>query len=718
MIFPVILSGGCGSRLWPLSDTSKPKQFLSFPSGSSSFFQKTVKRLSGKNYQAPIVVSGVSYQSLINQHLSEIEVETSAIILEPVARNTAPAIIASALYAYSKDPDAIICVLSSDHYIDDDRAFNQVIVKALESARLGNLVSLGISPTHPDTGYGYIKKGERISSHSFKVDSFKEKPKEKAAIQYLESSDYYWNSGIFVFPVKSFLQEAKRLKPEMVEKCNMALIKANVQDGAIHLDINSFSEIESLSIDYAIMEHTKKAVVVPASFGWNDIGSYKGLWQALEKDQNLNAMDGNVILEQTKNCLVHTDGLPVALLGVENIAVVSTSSLLLITSLEKAADIKAFSAMVNDKFKPLEPLKKKVCLTIPCMGAGGAERVMAILANAWVAKGISVSLISYESRDKDPFYKLDERISYYPLDLLSETKSFSQKVRGFLKRVLLLRKQIKSINPDVVLSFTNTQNVETLLATLGLNSKVFVSERVNPYHMPLNVFYRVLRRLLYPLAQKIIVQTQDVRNFFSKTLQEKIVVLPNPVAVPKKNRKNDNKDRKKIISVGRLEHQKGFDLLIQVFAKLSGDFPDWDLCIWGEGKERSVLENLIKSHSLESRIYLPGLYQDIGDAFQQGDIFVCSSRYEGFPNALCEAMAHGLPVISFDCPSGPSEIIKNETDGILIEPENLSYLSQALNRLMSDKNLRNDLAKNAKQITVRFGEKLIVEKWSHVVGRG
>ncbi len=718
MIFPVILSGGCGSRLWPLSDISKPKQFLSFPSNSPSFFQKTVKRLSGKDYQAPIIISGASYQTLVEQHLSEIEAETSAVILEPVARNTAPAIIVSALYAYSKDPKAIICVLSSDHYIDDDKAFNQTMKQALESARLGNLVTLGITPTRPDTGYGYIKKGEKLSSHSFKVDAFKEKPKEKIAIQYLESGDYYWNSGIFVFPVQLFLQECKRLKPEMIEKCSMALAKANTKDNVIHLDANSFGDIESLSIDYAIMEHTKKAVIVPASFGWNDIGSYKGLWQALEKDQDFNATEGSVVLEQTKSCLVHNNGLPVALLGVENLAVILTPSLLVITTLEKAGDIKNFSAIVNDKFKLLESPQKRICLTIPCMGAGGAERVMAILANAWVVKGHSVSLISYEPKDKDPFYKLDERVSYYPLDLLSETKSFPQKIRGFFRRILLLRQKIKSIHPDIVLSFMNTQNVETLIATLGLNSKVFVSERANPYYIPLNSFYRILRRLVYPFAQKIIVQTQDIRNYFSKALQSKIVVLPNPVSILKKKRKKKAaKDRKKIISVGRLEPQKGFDLLIQAFSKIKEDFSDWDLYIWGEGTERGFLESLIKSNGLDKRVYLSGTLHNIEEALEQGDIFVCSSRYEGFPNALCEAMAYGLPVISFNCPSGPSEIIRHEHDGLLVGCEDLNSLSLALSKLIKDKALRENLAENAKQISVRFDENIIVDKWINVLAQ-
>ncbi len=337
-MIPVIMSGGSGTRLWPLSRKNKPKQFLNL-FGDQSLFQDTLTRLSGLDeLQAPIIVCNDEHRFMVAEQLQELGEHKADIILEPCARNTAPAIAIAALQAQLLGDDPILLVLAADHVIHDHPAFHSAISKAKIVAEQGYLVTFGIVPDSPHTGYGYIEAENKTSSS--KVSAFVEKPNKEIAEQYLASGNYYWNSGMFMFKASTILQELALFAPEMLKNCQLAVDKAATDLDFVRLDKESFSACHSDSIDYAVMEKTDKAMVIPLDAGWSDVGSWSSLWENHDKDRDNNVSIGDVILEKVTNSYIHSEHRLVSVLGVDNLVVVETPDAVMIADKHQAENIK------------------------------------------------------------------------------------------------------------------------------------------------------------------------------------------------------------------------------------------------------------------------------------------------------------------------------------------------------------------------------------------
>ena len=346
-MIPVILSGGSGTRLWPLSRKHYPKQFLPLVS-SHTMVQETILRLSGiKGIKAPIAVCNEDHRFMMAEQLWDIDATPAAIILEPIGRNTAPAVAMAALTAASEDD--VLLILPADHVITNLPAFHQAIAEAKKLAKKGFLVTFGVVPTEPETGYGYIKRDTVEHGDAYGVASFVEKPDLETAKAYLESGAYYWNSGMFAFKAESFLKELEKYNPTMLESCKQALKNAKVDSDFIRLDKDIFSTCPADSIDYAVMEKTDKAVVIPLEAGWNDVGSWSALWDVREKDTFGNAINGDVFTIDTKNSLIHAHSKMVAVIGVENLVVVETSDALLISSKDRVQDVKEIVRQLTEQ---------------------------------------------------------------------------------------------------------------------------------------------------------------------------------------------------------------------------------------------------------------------------------------------------------------------------------------------------------------------------------
>lgn len=358
----------------------------------------------------------------------------------------------------------------------------------------------------------------------------------------------------------------------------------------------------------------------------------------------------------------------------------------------------------------------KITLIINSLTYGGAERIMSIMANYWSAKGWKITLLTFDENEI-PDFPLDSDINYIPLGIAEKSLNTIIGIWNNLKRIRILRHAIINSNPDVVISFMSRINITTLLAMRWLNIPVIVSERSNPEKSYLGWNWQQLRKFTYLFADKIVFQTQRARDYFPEKLQNKSCVIPNMVVLPaiKKQSLDKFSIERSLIAMGRFVPEKGFDLLLQAFAKLKDNYPQWTLTILGDGKLRPELESLRKELGLSDRVYFPGMVNDTYTFLQQADIFIMSSRFEGFPNAICEAMACGLPVISTDCPSGPREIIRDGIDGILVPNEDVSALAAAIERLISNEQERNSLAVRAIEITERFSVKKIMEMWEDVL---
>lgn len=338
---------------------------------------------------------------------------------------------------------------------------------------------------------------------------------------------------------------------------------------------------------------------------------------------------------------------------------------------------------------------------------------MSTMANYWVAKGHEVTLTTIAS--EADFYPLHPDVKRIALGVYVPSVRPWDYLRNNLHRLKRLRRVISSSRPDVVISFVDVTNMLTILATLRLGVPVIVSERTNPRTHPIGWFRGILRHLLYPRADAVIVQTEEVRRWTERFIRrEAVYVIPNPVALPT-NRVNravySVSAARTIMAMGRLEHTKGFDLLIQAFALCAAKYPACSLVILGEGNEREELMALTRELGLAGRVSMPGSVRDPLKLLHQADIFVLSSRYEGFPNALLEAMACGLPVVSFDCPTGPRNIISDGVDGVLIPPEDVQALATAMKRLLSDEAKRRCLASRAVEVAERFGVEKVMGMW-------
>jgi glycosyltransferase involved in cell wall biosynthesis len=359
----------------------------------------------------------------------------------------------------------------------------------------------------------------------------------------------------------------------------------------------------------------------------------------------------------------------------------------------------------------------RLTLVISSLYSGGAERVMSVMANYWAAKGWNVTLLTLDDGLEPPFYDLDSKIRFIPLGIAGDSPNLIVGLWNNLKRVYVLRRAIYNSQPKVVLSFLDKTNVLTLLAARMLGVPVVVSERIDPEMYSIGNAWNKLRRWTYPIAERVVVQTERARAYFPRKVQTDIKIIPNPIVSLPQEKTSSNKlpTKSSIIAIGRFDRQKGFDLLLQAFARLKDQHPKWNLTILGEGPLRAELESLRHELGLTDRVHLPGLVQNPYELLNQANLFVLSSRFEGFPNSLCEAMASGLPVIATDCPSGPREIIRDGVDGLLIPPEDVEALAKAMDRLMSDEPERKRLASRAVEITERFGLEKVMGMWEELV---
>ena len=343
MIIPVIMAGGTGSRLWPVSRESFPKQFVSFKDNQPSLFQQALQRLEGlTGLQSPIVLCSDSCRFIVVEQLDAIGIDNANIILEPVVRNTAPAVAMAALSALERSPDALLLVLAADHHIENIDAFHHAITIAAEKASTGKLTTFGVVPDRAETGYGYIKRAES-QGQAFAVAEFVEKPDLAKAQQYLNSGEYYWNSGMFMFSAATYLAELKAFDPSMYGSCIDAFGTANKDKkfGFTRLSEESFSKCPSDSIDYAVMEKTKKAMVVPLDAGWNDLGAWDAIWGQANKDNAGNATSGDVYLSDVNNSYVHAGSRFVAVVGIDDAIVVETADGVLVSHKDSSQQVKA-----------------------------------------------------------------------------------------------------------------------------------------------------------------------------------------------------------------------------------------------------------------------------------------------------------------------------------------------------------------------------------------
>ncbi|MFN6468121.1 MAG: glycosyltransferase family 4 protein [Nostoc sp. SerVER01] len=360
----------------------------------------------------------------------------------------------------------------------------------------------------------------------------------------------------------------------------------------------------------------------------------------------------------------------------------------------------------------------KITLIIHSLTYGGAERIISIMANYWSAKGWQITLLTFDD-NKIPDFFLDSHVIYIPLGIAKKSPNTMIGIWNNLKRIRILRNAIINSNPDVVISFMSKININSLLATRWLNIPVIVSERSNPGKSSLSWNWQQLRQWTYSFADKIVFQTQRARDFFPLKLQNKSSIIPNMVVLPpiKKQSLDKLSTERSLIAMGRFVPEKGFDLLLQAFAKVKDNYPQWTLTILGDGKLRPELESLCKQLGLSDRVYFPGMVNNTYAFLQQAELFIMSSRFEGFPNAICEAMACGLPIISTDCPSGPREIIRDGIDGILVPNEDVSALAIAIERLMSNEQERKSLATRAPEVTERFCVEKIMGMWEDVLAQ-
>ncbi len=406
MIIPVILSGGAGTRLWPLSRQLYPKQLHPL-TGKRTLLQETVARLQGVDSIAePIVVCHESHRFMVAEQLHQLQMHPQAIILEPCGRNTAPAVAVAAFQAMSEGEDPVLIVLPSDHVIQDLDIFQSAIETGAELAKSAKLVTFGIVPEKPETGYGYIQAGERLDSSGtlkesciagFKVVSFKEKPDFETALSYLECGGYYWNSGMFMFHASSFLEELQRFNPQMLDACSSAHRLGEKDLDFTRLDKVAFAASPSDSIDYAVMEKTESAAVIPLQAGWSDIGSWSALWDLAAKNEEGNVLEGDVLVTGTRNCYFKSSTRMLAGVGVEDIVVVETGDAVLVAHKDRVQDVKVIveelSRLERDEVL-LHRRVKRPWGSYECIDSGARFQVKKITVNP----GDSLSLQMHHHR--------------------------------------------------------------------------------------------------------------------------------------------------------------------------------------------------------------------------------------------------------------------------------------------------------------------------------
>lgn len=358
---------------------------------------------------------------------------------------------------------------------------------------------------------------------------------------------------------------------------------------------------------------------------------------------------------------------------------------------------------------------RKICFVTEALGAGGAERVMSLLASRWVAAGWQVSICTFDHPQDRVYHALDDRVKLIRLGRLEDDTTW--RTVHLAKRIARLRAVLRRERPHVTLSFLTKINAQTLLATLGTGLKVVACERNNPAMQSAHPFWNTLLGLLLARADAFVLQTNRALQQAPRFARTRALVIPNPIAKPELATLSAPTPPFRLVAVGRLTPQKGFDLLIDAFARIALRHPDWSLDIWGEGSERERLASMVQAAGLSDRIALCGTSPQQGSWAQDASALVLASRWEGFPNALGEAMACGLPVVAFDCAFGPREMIQHGYDGILVEHENVAALARSLDRVMNDEALRQTLGHNAARSARRFAPEHVAKQWDELVRR-
>lgn len=341
MIVPVVLSGGTGSRLWPMSRASFPKQLWSLVS-ERSMLQETVLRGNAAGFAPPVIVCNEEHRFLIAEQLREVSVANPSIMLEPVGRNSAPAITAAALLVAQTHPDAVLWMMAADADIKKSDALTQAMEKAVQAAEQGRVVTFGMTPTCPETGYGYIEKGDPLPGvdGAFTIRSFREKPVRAVAEDFVKDGNYFWNSGMFVFRADVLLAEMHRYAPQVLQSVQEAFEKRKTDLDFIRLDKEAFAQAPDISIDYAVAEHTQVSAVIPADLGWSDVGSWDALWEISPKTAEGNVLLGDVLAEDAHGCYVRSEGPLTAVTGLDDVVVVVTGDAVLVTHKDRAQDVK------------------------------------------------------------------------------------------------------------------------------------------------------------------------------------------------------------------------------------------------------------------------------------------------------------------------------------------------------------------------------------------
>jgi len=434
-IIPVILSGGSGTRLWPLSRNSYPKQFLSLVSPDESLFQSTVQRVRGVTDKPPIVVCNEQHRFLVAEQLRLVDAAEASIILEPVGKNTAPAAALAALLALEEESDEppLLLVLPSDHLIQAPGAFSQAINSGTTKAADGDIVTFGIVPQYPETGYGYIKADTQSSdvqpNQPLPVEKFVEKPDQKTAEAYLESQQYLWNSGIFLFRADRFLEELQAHQPAIYDACKASVEGRSKDLDFIRPDKTAFTDCPSDSIDYAVMEHTTRATVVPMDAGWNDVGSWSSLWEVKPKDELGNVSQGDVVVEDSSDCMVYADHRLVATLGLKDTIIVETADAVLVADKNRVQEVKKVVESLNGTQRYETDSHRKIYRPWGCfdsIDAGDRFQVKRITVNPGATLSLQKHFHRAEhwivvtgtakiTRDEEEFILTENQSTYIPL---------------------------------------------------------------------------------------------------------------------------------------------------------------------------------------------------------------------------------------------------------------------------------------------------------------
>ena len=359
MLIPVLLSGGVGSRLWPVSRAARPKQFLPL-GGEGSMLQETQRRLEGLNCGPAIVVCNADHRFMVAEQLRGESAESPTIILEPAGRNTAPAIALAALQSQAQHPEALLLVLPADHHVTDPAAFRATVEGAMAPAAAGKLMTFGVVPSRPETGYGYVRCGEALADGIFSLAEFVEKPDQTTAARYVADGTYCWNSGLFLFRADRYLEALGRHQPEMLAACKQAMAHAERDLDFIRPNTEAFLASPSDSIDYAVMEHTEAGGVATLDCGWSDVGAWSALWEIGAADNAGNVSEGDVLLHDARNNYVRSESRLVAALGVEDLVVVETADAVMIGARDRVQDIKQVVKALAASNRPEASIHQKV----------------------------------------------------------------------------------------------------------------------------------------------------------------------------------------------------------------------------------------------------------------------------------------------------------------------------------------------------------------------